>query len=419
MDRSIAPEISAKISLSTLPIEHVALDNGIKIDFINGGSQEILKIELIFDAGSKYQSKSLQASLAFDLILEGTKRLSGNDFTEAIDLLGGFLSTETTKDFGTVTLFVLNKYLKESMDLVIEMLSSPRIEEDDFNRLLKNSKNNFLINQEKTSYLSKQKLNERLFAGSVYAGVADISSFDNLKYSDIVEFVNSNIVGSAFSTLVSGKVRHGDIETISLCFGSLSVVNQFDKVVSSSPDFKAGHYHIEKDNEQCSLSIGKIMPSKNHPDTHKISFVNTILGGYFGSRLMQNIREDKGWTYGVSSSVFSFEDIASLMIGADVLKDKGFETIEEIKKEIIKLQTELVTDKELILLRNYLKGKLLKGFDGAFDQADRFFTINTFGLTWSFYDDYISTVETITAEEVKAIAIKYFSFDELVIVTAG
>ena len=419
MDRSIAPEISAKISLSTLPIEHVALDNGIKIDFINGGSQEILKIELIFDAGSKYQSKSLQASLAFDLILEGTKRLSGSEFTEAIDLLGGFLSAETTKDFGTVTLFVLNKYLKESMDLVIEMLSSPRIAEDDFNRLLKNSKNNFLINQEKTSYLSKQKLNERLFAGSVYAGVADVSSFDNLKYSDMVDFVNSNIVGSAFSTLVSGKVRDEDVETIGSCFGSLGVVNKVSKVVSSFPVFKAGHYHVEKDNEQCSLSIGKIMPSKNHPDTHKISFVNTILGGYFGSRLMQNIREDKGWTYGVSSSVFSFEDIASLMIGADVLKDKGVETIEEIKKEIIKLQTELVTDQELILLRNYLKGKLLKGFDGAFDQADRFFTINTFGLTWSYYDDYIRTIETITAEEIKAIAIKYFSFDEFVIVTAG
>ena len=103
MDRSIVPEISDNVSLSTLPVEHVVLDNGVKIDFINGGSQEILKIELIFDAGSKYQSKSLQASIAFDLILEGTKRLSGIEFTDSIDLLGGFLSAETTKDFGTVT----------------------------------------------------------------------------------------------------------------------------------------------------------------------------------------------------------------------------------------------------------------------------------------------------------------------------
>tara|TARA_B110000211_G_scaffold233428_1_gene299647 strand:+ start:2000 stop:3259 length:1260 start_codon:yes stop_codon:yes gene_type:complete len=419
MDRSIAPGISDNISLSTLPIEHVALDNGIKIDFVNGGSQEILKVELIFDAGSKYQSKALEASLAFDLILEGTKRLSGNEFTEAVDLLGGFLSAETTKDFGTVTLFVLNKYLKESIDLVTEMLTSPRIDEDDFNRLLKNSKNNFLINQEKTSFLSKQKLNERLFAESAYAGVADLSSFNNLKYSDITEFVKNHIVGSGFSTLVSGKIRKEDVETVSLGFGSLSVENEFTRIVSSLPVSLAGHHHIEKDNEQCSMSIGKIMPSKDHPDTHKISFVNTILGGYFGSRLMQNIREDKGWTYGISSSVFSFEDVASLMIGADVLKDKGADTIAEIKKEISLLQTELVTEKELNLLRNYLKGKLLKGFDGAFDQADRFFTINTFGLTWSFYDDYIETIETITAEEVKAIAIKYFSFDELVIVTAG
>lgn len=419
MDRSIVPEISDNVSLSTLPVEHVVLDNGVKIDFINGGSQEILKIELIFDAGSKYQSKSLQASIAFDLILEGTKRLSGIEFADSIDLLGGFLSAETTKDFGTVTLFVLNKYLKESIDLVTEMLTSPRIGEDDFKRLLENSKNNFLINQEKTSYVAKQKLNERLFAGSLYAGVADLSSFDNLKYSDINDFVENHIVGSCFSVLVSGKVRGVDVETISSSLGSLSVVNECCKIVCSNPSFESGHYHIKKENEQCSLSIGKIMPSKNHPDTHKISFVNTILGGYFGSRLMQNIREDKGWTYGISSAIFSFEDISSLMIGADVLKNKEIATIEEIKKEIIKLQTELVSEKELVLLRNYLKGKLVKGFDGAFEQADRFFTINTFGLDWSFYDDYIETIETITAEEVREVAIKYFSFDELVIVSAG
>jgi len=419
MDRSIAPKISEHLSLSTLPVEHVVLKNGIEIDFVNGGSQEILKIELIFDAGSKYQEKALQSSLAFDILLEGTKRLSGNDFTEAIDLLGGFLSTDTTKDFGTITVFVLSKYLKETIDLISEMLTTPRVLEEDFNRLLKNSKNNFLINQEKTNFLAKQALNERLFAGSDYARVADISSFNDLKYEDIERFVKEHIVGSGFTTLVSGMILKADVDAVSTGFSSLDVTNTFNRVVVETAVPKTGLYKIEKENEQCSLSIGKIMPSKNHPDTHKISFVNTILGGYFGSRLMQNIREDKGWTYGISSAVFAFEDAASLMIGGDVLKDKGAETIEEIRKEILKLQTELVSDKEMILIKNYLKGKMLKGFDGAFEQADRYFTINTFGLKWDFYDDYIKTLETISAEDVKAIANKYFSFDELVIVTAG
>jgi predicted Zn-dependent peptidase len=419
MDRSIAPKISEHVSLSTLPVEHVILKNGIEIDFVNGGSQEILKIELIFDAGSKYQNKSLQSSLAFDLLLEGTERLSGNDFTEAIDLLGGFLSTETTKDFGTITVFVLSKYLKETIDLISEMLTKPRVVEEDFNRLLKNSKNNFLINQEKTSFLAKQALNKRLFAGSAYARVADAASFDDLKHEDVVSFVKQHIVGSGFTTLVSGMVREADVETVKTGFSSLKISNTLKKVVVEKANPKTGIYNIKKENEQCSLSIGKVMPNKNHPDTHKISFVNTILGGYFGSRLMQNIREEKGWTYGISSAVFAFEDAASLMIGGDVLKDKGAETIDEIRKEILKLQTELVSDKEMILIKNYLKGKMLKGFDGAFEQADRYFTINTFGLKWDFYENYLKTLETISAEDVKVIANKYFSFDELVVVTAG
>lgn len=419
MDRSIAPKISESYSLSMLPVEKLELSNGINIDLVNGGSQEILKVELIFDAGSKYQEKALQSTLAFDILLEGTKRLSGNDFTEAIDLLGGFLSAETTKDFGTITLFVLSKYLKESLELVSEMLVTPRVSKEDYNRLLKNSKNNFLINQEKTNFLAKQKLNTRLFAGSVYEGVADLESFDAISHDDVMRFVQNHIVGSRFNVLVSGKITSKDQEVVQSAFSSFNITNTFNRVVAKAPNPITGVYAIEKDNEQCSISIGKVMPNKNHPDTHKISVVNTIFGGYFGSRLMQNIREDKGWTYGMSSAVFSFEDSGTLMIGGDVLKDKGPDTIEEIKKELSKLQSELVSEKELGLIKNYLRGKMLKSFDGAFEQADRYFTLNTFGLKWSFYEDYIATVESITAEEIRDVAGRYFNFDDLVIVTAG
>lgn len=419
MDRSIAPEISNKVSLSTLPVEKIKLDNGIVINAINGGSQEILKIELIFASGTKHQSKSLVASLGYDLLREGTHRLSGNEFTEAIDLLGGFLSTESSKDFGTVALYVLNKYLKEAVALIKEMLTTPRFDQNDFDRILENQKNNFLINQEKTSFLAKQKLSERLYGDSEYGKVAHLSSFQEVTLADIKSFMNSHVVGSSFDALISGKIRSEDIVVLKEAFSSLEINNPKPEFSLGKIESITGVYSIPKEMEQCSLSIGKMMPNKDHKDSHKISIVNTFFGGYFGSRLMQNIREDKGWTYGISSSVFSYVDGASLMISGDVLKDKGPESLEEIKKELERLQNEPVSEKEISLVRNYLKGKLLKSFDGAFEQADRFFTIDTFGMDWSYYDEYLAELDNITADDIQEIAKKYFKYEDLVIVTAG
>lgn len=419
MDRSIAPEISNKVSLSTLPVENITLDNGIQINSVNGGSQEILKVELIFNSGTKHQSKPLVASIGYDLLREGTTRLTGNEFTEAIDLLGGFLSTESSKDFGTVTLYILNKYLEESVALITEMLTSPRFDSTDFDRLLENQKNNFLINQEKTGFLAKQKLTERLYGDCEYGRVAHLSSFDELTLEDVKLFMNSHVVGSPFKVLISGKVRTEDVDVLKSSFGALKITNEDDTLKVGNIVSETGVFKIEKDNEQCSLSIGKMMPNKDHKDSHKISIVNTFFGGYFGSRLMQNIREDKGWTYGISSSVFAYVDGASLMISGDVLKDKGPESLDEIKKEMERLQNEPVSEKEISLVRNYLKGKLLKSFDGAFEQADRFFTIDTFGMDWSYYDEYLAELDNITADDIQEIAKKYFKYEDLVIVTAG
>lgn len=419
MDRSIAPAISSQVNLKMLPIQSMKLENNVELHIINGGSQEIVKVELIFNAGSKYQSVPLQAALAFDLLQEGTKFHPGNSFTEAMDLLGGFLSMETTKDYGTITLFVLNKYLSQALGLVQDMLVNPTATEKDFDRLIENHKNNYLINKEKSSFLAKQKQTERLYFGSLYNRVAVESSFDTLTYAEVISFLNEKVIGSPFKVLVSGKVSAKEEAVLKSGFGSMDMVRESGFVHPGEPSPQIGEFHIQKDTEQCSLSIGKILPNKDHKDTHKISIVNTIFGGYFGSRLMQNIREEKGWTYGISSGVFANENVASLSIGADVLKDKRVDTLNEIRNELAKLQNELVSDEELSLVRNYLKGKILKSFDGPFEQADRFFTINAFGLDWSFYNEYLETLDAITPKEVQEIARKYFKYEDLVIVSAG
>lgn len=418
MNRSIAPEIKNQIELTKLPVEKQVV-NGIEINYVNGGTAPLLKIELVYDAGSKYQLQPLVASLAFDILRDGSKHLNGSDFKDAINGLGVYYGIDISKDFGTLSFYVLERNLTHLLPLVKGLITEPNLPENEFNRFNQKQKNDFLVDSEKTGFLARQKFAEVLFEGSEYGRVAHYSDFDKADYAMSVQFIHEKIVKAPFKLLVSGNISNASKSHFNYFVNSL----EFEfKVAIEQSQFcnpNIGTHIIKKDSEQCSLMLGKLLPNKHDTDIHKISITNTLFGGYFGSRLMQNIREDKGWTYGIHSSILNYEEVTSLVISADILKDKGDEAIEEIKKEIETLQTELIPIKELDVLRNYLKGKVLKSFDGAFEQVDRFFSVDSFGLDWSFYDRYIETLENITPEEIKSTALKYFKWSDFVIVKVG
>jgi len=418
MDRSIAPRINNHVELTKLPVEKVKI-NGIEICYVSGGSAPLLKIELIYHAGSKYQTQPLVASLAFDILKDGSKKLNGKDFKEAINALGVYYGFEISKDFGTLSFYVLERNLKALLDFIKDLITEPNLPEEEFNRLKVKQKNDFLIDSEKTSFLARQRFAEVLFNESEYGKVAHLDDFEKVGYNLSADFINDYIVDSPFKLLVAGCVSDGSKSILNEFASSLKIEGDLysKKAVASKP--KVGLHFIEKDSEQCTVLLGKIMPNKMHPEIHKISIANTLFGGYFGSRLMQNIREDKGWTYGIHSSILNYENETSLMISADVLKYKGDAVIQEVKKEIELLQSELVSDQELSVLKNYLKGKLLKSFDGAFEQIDRFFSIDSFGLDWGYYDCYIQELENITPEDLKNIANEFFKWEDFVMVKVG
>ena len=418
MNRSIAPEIKNQIELTKLSVEKEVV-NGIELNYVSGGSAPLLKIELVYNAGSKYQTSPLIASLAFDLLKDGSKTLNGKAFKEAINGLGVYYGMDISKDFGTLSFYVLERNLTPLLGYVQDLITSPNLPEEEFNRLRQKQKNDFLVDSEKTSFLARQLFAEVLFKESEYGRVAHHEDFDKVEHGMSVKFIQDFVVGSPFKLLVSGSVSDKSKSIFTQFAQSIQVnkTNEAKRALPCKPE--VGEHIIEKESEQCSVMLGKILPGKTHADIHKIGITNTLFGGYFGSRLMQNIREDKGWTYGIHSSILNYEDTASLVISADVLKDKGQATFDEIKKEIETLQTELIPQDELEVLKNYLKGKLLKSFDGAFEQIDRFFSVDSFGLDWSYYDNYILILESITPEEIRDTAKQYFKWEDFVLVKAG
>tara|TARA_Y100000589_G_scaffold72826_1_gene65817 strand:+ start:987 stop:2255 length:1269 start_codon:yes stop_codon:yes gene_type:complete len=418
MDRSIAPEIKNQIELTKLSVQKEIV-NGVEVNYVNGGSAPLLKLELVYNAGSKYQSQPLVASLAFDILRDGSKKINGKAFKESINGLGVYYGMDVSKDFGTLSFFVLERNLNALLDLIKEVITHPNLPEEEFNRLLQKEKNDFMVDCEKTSFLARQRFAEVLFNESEYGKVAHYKDFDNVEYQMSKSFVYDYIVNTPFKFLVSGSISTKSKVLLTNFLESLEISSKGTKKEAKKCNPKKELHIISKDSEQCSVMLGKLLPGKTHPDYHQISITNALLGGYFGSRLMQNIREEKGWTYGIHSTIINYEEATSLVISADVLHDKGDDTFKEIKKEITRLQNELISEKELDILKNYLKGNLLKGFDGAFEQIDRFFSVDSFGLGWSYYDEYIKTLETINPEGIQKISIQYLKWEDFVFVKAG
>jgi predicted Zn-dependent peptidase len=178
--------------------------------------------------------------------------------------------------------------------------------------------------------------------------------------------------------------------------------------------------HIEKKGTvQSAISIGSSTINKRHIDYHGLKILNTILGGYFGSRLMKNIREDKGFTYGINSSVSSLDLSGYKVISTEVGQKNLQRTIDEIYNEISLLQSVPVEKDELDIVRNYMSGEMVRMFDGPFALAESFKSVWEFGLDNSYYHSFAEKIKTIDPDEITELAQTYYNIDELYQVTAG
>ena len=180
------------------------------------------------------------------------------------------------------------------------------------------------------------------------------------------------------------------------------------------------HKFVEKEGAvQNAIRIGKRLINRTNPDYPKLTVLNTILGGYFGSRLMTNIREEKGYTYGIGSGLVSLSQGGYFFITTDVGAAVYEDAVKEIYHEIVKLQEELIPENELSLVRNYLLGSFQRSIDGPFALAERFKSILLSGLGYNYFENYLTVIKNITSEELKTLAQTYLLTSEMTEVIVG
>jgi len=255
----------------------------------------------------------------------------------------------------------------------------------------------------------------------IYASAIEEHHYKQVNKQQLVDFYNKYYNFSKLSIIVSGKVETQHFDILNKYFGKQTIIKTNDSLnIDYTTDYKPSQniFIEKKDAVQASIKIGQISINKNHSDFIKLSVTNTFLGGYFGSRLMANIREDKGYTYGIYSANVSQLHSGLFVIAAETGKEVYQKAIDEVFKELKIFRTTLVKNEELQRVRNYLTGQLASSFDGPFSLSSAFQSLLEYDLDYTFFDNYFNTIKNIKAEEIRDIAQKYLNEETMSVITS-
>jgi len=421
LDRTIAPPLKPVSEVSFIPVEEKSLKNGVPCFYIDGGSQEVCKVELILQAGKKYNSHPLVAPCVNKLLREGTTSRSAQEFANALDSVGAFLNTETDQDIASISLYSLNKHIEASLMLFSEMYHSAIHPEKDFKLYQNNGKQKFIVSQQRVGSVARRVFPSLLFENDhPYGGVLQVEQYDALEHKDVRSFYESFYIPANLTIVVAGKVPPQLPDLLDGLFGEALVRKASPVSLGSVVSKEPTKQFIEvKDTVQSAIRIGASGPVKSHPDFLGLQVLNTVFGGYFGSRLMTNIREDKGYTYGIGSAALSLKDAGMIFLATEVGSDVCGKAKDEIYMEMNRLCQDLIPDGELDLVRNYMLGQFLKNMDGPLEQADRFVGRHMHQLDESYYQNYLATIREINAVQLRDLAQEWLNPERMVEVVVG
>lgn len=398
-------------------VQSLTLDNGRNVFFLNHGKQPIFKLELSIKAGSWYADKYDLFSLALKLLSESTVKRSSSQMTIAIDSLGAFIEFNPGFDNSSISIYGLTKHFDKVTQLIAEIVQYPKFNESEFVTLKSKELQRIRLNEEKNNYLSSIALRKNVFgADHPYGKSASLKGTETITLEDVIAFFNSNF--DDFEIFLSGKLPQSFENQLNLLFGK-------DKIKrASTKNHTLSHIgssvNINKSNSlQSSINIGKRLFKRTHEDYIKFLVTNELLGGFFGSRLMKNIREEKGLTYGIYSHIYSLNQEGYFSITTDCKGEFAQQVIDEILKEIKTLQDLPVAQTELETVKNYMLGSFTSSVATPFALMDRFKAIHYQGLTYNYYNKYFDTICNLTAEDIQQQSQLHLKLDTLITCAVG
>lgn len=418
LNRSVPPAAQPVRQISILRPQKFLLSNGLPVYGIFDLEQEILQIVWAFAVGEYDATLPAQALYAVKMLAEGTRRKSAHQINEEIDNYGGFIELHANEDQTTITLFTPARFAENTIPIVAEILLEASFPEEEWQLFLLQQKQELEVNLQKTSFLAKNALLQALFHNHPYGKAVTLDLLDKYPKKEVIAFYENHLLKKPFCIYVTGNFSEKIISILEENFAKLSFTSVEKKPVEIKS--KVDKILVKKDDVlQNTIRIGKIVVGRNHQDYTSLNVCVTLLGGYFGSRLMQNLRESKGLTYGVSSFLKNMQWASYLLIGTDVRAEAYKIALQEIYREISILQEQKVTDSELTKVKNYIAGAFVSELTNATAHMSLFSIVKLHGLEENYFDYFLERIYNITPDDIINIAQKYLKTHEMIEVVAG
>lgn len=393
--------------------------NGVRIYVLDSDDFEVVRFTFVFHAGTAMQHKPFTASVTANMLSEGSTTMSAQQIADELDFYGSYFDVNIDRDYSYISFVSLSKFFSETAAVAEEILLRPAFEECELKSYCQKRKQSLAIERQKVDVQSRELFAEALFGKEHPYGISvPCESYDNVTREDIVSLYNELYTAANCFVVCSGRVDDTVLRRISdmvmllpkgakpsVCFPAIASTPTLHRDIASAL--------------QSSIRIGRLLFARAHPDFVGMQVVAAILGGYFGSRLMQNLREEHGYTYGVMAAMVNFDREGYLAIATQVACEHRDDALREIYREIERLRTELVTEKELQMVKNMMIGEVLRILDGPFGIADVTIENIMCGVDNSYTEQNVATIFAITPEEVQRLARKYLSREAFVEVVVG
>ena len=424
LDRKIKPIESGSINFSLPKIHHDELNNGLKVFFVHKDKLPITKLNLIISAGSRYDAYGLEGISYLTALLadEGTKGYNALEFDDEIDKLGSAIDISTNTDNVFISLLSLEENFERSLELYSKILTEPRFDEESFEREKKKHLTKIIQSFDDASYIAANAFQKMIFKNTFYEfpTLGNTKSVTALTNKDVIDF-NHKFYNSSDAKLVvvSNIPKDKIFAMLNKYLAGWQIKNKIGNQHIPVVNKKAKIYFIHKDGAaQTEIAAGHLIPKRSKIDYYSAVLANSILGGQFSSRINLNLREDKGYTYGASSS-FSFnKEIGYFSLSTSVQSEATLQSIKEIDKEINGLR-DFISEEELAFTKSYLIKRFPSLFETYSQVAQHLSSKIVFNLPDDYFDKYIESISDISLGQVKEAAVKYLQPENMLYFLVG
>ncbi len=410
--------ITEELSLQNATCQ--TLSNGVKLYALECNEFEVLRVSFVFGAGSVMQNVPFSATATANMMYEGSRDMSSEEIAEKLDYYGSYFDVNIDRDYSYISFCSLSKFVAPTLEVAEQIILHPIFPEDELTTYCNKRKQRLAIERQKVETRAREAFAQSLFGEShPYGESYDESEYDKLTRDDIIHIYNELYVAQNCFVVVSGKITPEVLAQVERVAGAIPQRNRDFEVEFPEPIQRPYHLVEKEDAVQSSIRIGRLLFARTHPDFVGMQVLSTVLGGYFGSRLMKTLREERGYTYGVMSAMVNFAKSGYFAIATQVGVEVVDDALNLIYEQIELLRKEPISVEELDMVKKIMIGEIMRILDGPFGIADVTIENILCGRSNDYIAKNVEAIEAITPDELCRLARVYLKRKDLVTVVSG